>query len=145
VNNIEFVFEEVKKFVFKSNILRENIFFLIKNEGRTAGNIVVIFCHDKYLLDLNNQFLQHDFFTDILTFDYSEHMELSGDLFISIDRVRENAANYNKFFLEELYRVVIHGVLHLAGYSDQSDEEKLIMRKKENFYLDRINFKEKNE
>lgn len=110
----------------------------IAAEGLLTGHISIIFCSDNYLLQLNREHLNHDYFTDIITFDYSEKKEVSGDLFISIDTVRANAEEYGTFFLNELQRVIIHGILHLCGYKDKSDEEARAMRAKENFYLDRF-------
>jgi probable rRNA maturation factor len=108
----------------------------IKNEGSVVGQLNFIFCSDSYLLTLNLQYLNHQTYTDIITFDTSEDNEaLEGDIFISIDRVRENAEKFNKTFMEELHRVIIHGVLHLLGYSDKSERKKREMRKKEDAYL----------
>lgn len=105
-------------------------------ESRRIGRINIIFCSDKYLLDINMKFLSHDYYTDIITFDYCEKDELSGDLFISIDSVRANAEFFGTSFDNELNRVMVHGILHLIGYDDHSDEEQKEMRAKENFYLD---------
>lgn len=105
------------------------------SEIRTLGDINIIFCSDNYILDVNVKYLQHDYFTDIITFDYCEGNILSGDLFISIDSVRENALEYCTDFNEELHRVIVHGVLHLIGYDDHSEQEKKVMREKEDYYL----------
>lgn len=95
-----------------------------------------IFCSDPYLLDLNKKYLAHDYFTDIITFESSEEEGvISGDIFISVDRAKENAKEYKVSLEEEIQRLIIHGLLHLIGYKDGSDEEKLIMRKKEDYYL----------
>ncbi|MCD8208597.1 MAG: rRNA maturation RNase YbeY [Bacteroidales bacterium] len=99
------------------------------------GNVSIVFCSDAYLLNLNKKFLNHDFFTDIITFDYCEGDVLSGDILISVDSVRANAVEYGVSFEEELARVMVHGVLHLVGYDDHSDEEVRVMRAKEDFYL----------
>ena len=96
----------------------------------------VIFCSDNYILDINQRYLQHDYFTDIITFDYCEGNVLSGDLFISVDSVRENALYYGTEFEDELNRVIVHGALHLIGYDDHSEEDIAMMRSKENYYLD---------
>ena len=104
-------------------------------EGRSVGDISIIFCSDNYLLDVNKKYLQHDYFTDIITFDYCEGSVLSGDLFISVDSVRENASFYGTSFEDELNRVIVHGVLHLIGYDDHSEEDIAVMRSKENTYL----------
>ena len=104
-------------------------------ENRRLGEISVIFCSDAYLLDMNRKYLGHDYFTDIITFDYSEGEVLSGDLFISVDTVRSNASFYSAEFDDELDRVIVHGLLHLIGYGDHSEEEFAAMKEKENYYL----------
>ena len=106
------------------------------SEISKLGDINIIFCSDNYILDVNMKYLQHDYFTDIITFDYCEDNILSGDLFISIDSVRENALFYGAEFEEELNRVMVHGILHLIGYDDHTDEEVKVMRSKENYYLE---------
>ena len=106
-----------------------------KIENRSIGEINIIFCSDPYILDLNIKSLNHHFFTDIITFDYCEGDILSGDLYISVDTVRANAEFYNTDFDNELYRVIVHGLLHLIGYDDHSDEEIAVMRSKEDFCL----------
>ena len=106
-----------------------------EEEGRRPGQISVIFCSDPYLLEINRKYLGHDYYTDIITFDYSEGEVLSGDLFISVDTVRSNAAFYSAEFDDELDRVIVHGLLHLIGYDDHSEEEFAAMKEKENYYL----------
>jgi len=105
------------------------------SEMRRIGAVNIIFCSDNYILDVNMKYLQHDYFTDIITFDYCEKDILSGDLFISIDSVRENALFYGTEFEDELNRVMVHGLLHLIGYDDHTEEEIATMRSKENYYL----------
>jgi len=107
----------------------------ILNERRKPGDIAVIFCSDEYLLSMNREHLNHDYYTDIITFDYVEGDRVSGDLFISVDTVRDNAEKYHVDFLHELHRVIIHGVLHLCGYQDKSPKQAKQMREKEDFYL----------
>lgn len=107
----------------------------VGEEGFRVGEIHVIFCSDAYLLGINRQYLQHDYYTDIITFDYCEKGILSGDLFISVDMVRGNADKYNVMFHVELLRVIIHGVMHLAGYKDKTDSDTEKMRERENHYL----------
>jgi len=107
----------------------------IRKEAHKPGDISYIFCSDKYLLKINRDYLNHDYYTDIITFDYSQGKTISGDLFISIDRVKENANQYKVSFQEELKRVMIHGVLHLCGYSDKSPRHARQMREKEDYYL----------
>jgi rRNA maturation RNase YbeY len=104
-------------------------------EGFRRGEIAVIFCSDDHLLAMNRQHLGHDYYTDIITFDYTESRVVSGDLFISVDTVRRNAQEYGIPFLQELHRVIVHGVLHLCGYKDKTPAEARQMRAKEDFYL----------
>ncbi len=106
------------------------------SEVRKLGNINIIFCSDNYILDVNMKYLQHDYFTDIITFDYCEGNVLSGDLFISVDSVRENSVFFKTEFADELNRVIVHGILHLIGYDDHTPEDQKIMREKENYYLE---------
>ena len=105
------------------------------NESKRVGELSFIFCTDEYLLEKNIQFLDHDAYTDIITFDYCELDIISGDVFVSVERVTENANAFGVDFEDELDRVLIHGVLHLAGYQDKSKEEVNTMREKEDFYL----------
>jgi len=106
-----------------------------KNEGKDVGEINIILCSDEFLLKMNQQYLDHDYYTDIITFDYTEGVVISGDLYISLDRVNENA-NANEIpTTYELYRVVIHGIMHLCGYNDKKESDSVLMRKKEDFYL----------
>jgi rRNA maturation RNase YbeY len=107
----------------------------IKNEGFDCGDINLIFCSDEHLLEVNQTFLNHDYYTDIVTFDYSFGSLLSGDLFISLDRVLDNSIQYNESFLTELRRVCVHGILHLCGFKDKTTDEEKLMRSKEEFYL----------
>jgi rRNA maturation RNase YbeY len=104
---------------------------VIISENKNEGEINFIFCDDDYLLELNQEYLRHDTLTDIISFDYSIGNELHGDVFISVERVRENADEFNVSFQEELKRVMAHGVLHYCGYKDKSKEDELLMRQKE--------------
>ncbi|WP_304199657.1 rRNA maturation RNase YbeY [Flavobacterium alvei] len=104
---------------------------VIGSENKKTGEINYIFCDDEYLLEINKEHLQHDYYTDIISFDYTVGNEISGDMFISIDRVKENAQDFNVSFDEELKRVIVHGVLHYCGYKDKSEEDELLMRSKE--------------
>ena len=109
---------------------------VIKRENKTLANLNYIFCSDAYLLTINEQYLNHKTLTDIITFDNSEHDgTIEGDIFISLERVRENAAALKTDFEDELHRVLIHGVLHLSGYSDKTTKQKSQMRKKEDACL----------
>jgi probable rRNA maturation factor len=104
---------------------------VILSENKKEGDINYIFCDDDYLHEINLQYLNHDDLTDIISFDYSVGNELHGDIFISIERVKENAEDFNVSFDEELLRVMAHGVLHYAGYKDKSDNDEIVMRSKE--------------
>ena len=104
---------------------------VISSETKKEGEINYIFCDDDYLLEINQQYLDHDTLTDIISFDYSIGNELHGDVFISIERVIENAVEFNVDFADELKRVVVHGVLHYCGYKDKSEEDEKLMRQKE--------------
>lgn len=132
---ITYNFEDTD-FQFKSKVKHRKWLSLVaESEIRRIGDINIIFCSDNYLLDINQRFLQHDYFTDIITFDYCEGEYLSGDLFISIDSVRENSIEFKTDFTEELSRVIVHGVLHLIGYDDHTKKDQKLMREKENYYL----------
>ena len=129
-------FYEDTKFVFKPKALTKLWLKTVAgSESKKIGDINVIFCSDNYILDVNMKYLQHDYFTDIITFDYCEDDTLSGDLFISVDSVKENASFYGTEFEVELNRVIVHGLLHLIGYDDHKDQDIKMMRSKEDYYL----------
>lgn len=113
----------------------------IDSLGFALGELSFIFCSDEYLNKINIKYLNHDFYTDVITFDYSKEKLLFGDIYISIDRVKENAKIYSSSFNEELFRVIIHGVLHLCGYKDKTEEEKTLIRLKEKEFLSLIDWK----
>ena len=110
----------------------------ISNEGFSFSEINYIFCNDAYLLDINKQFLNHDTYTDIISFDYSVGKILQGDIYISTERVAENAKIFNVSFKDELLRVLIHGVLHYCGYKDKTESDKTLMRSKEDLYISKF-------
>ncbi len=112
--------------------------FAIEKERFLPGDLSFIFCSDEYLLGINKKFLNHDYYTDIVTFNYVEGETISGDIFISIDRLRDNAKQYGVSFENELSRVIIHGVLHLIGFDDKDESSRLIMKMKEDEYLDEL-------
>lgn len=129
-------FSEDTKFVFKNKLANNRwLKFVAGSEIKTLGDISIIFCSDNYILDINIRYLNHDYFTDIITFDYCDGNRLSGDLFISVDSVKENSVEFGTDFDEELHRVIVHGLLHLIGYDDHTPEEQKIMRAKEDYYL----------
>jgi probable rRNA maturation factor len=138
---IEFTFHGLTEFPFPDEDFRKWIFTIIETENKESGILNFIFCDDEYLLQVNKEFLNHDTLTDIITFDYTEEFDnVSGDIFISIERVKENALLYNVDFLVELARVLSHGVLHICGYKDKTKAQKTLMRSKENHYLSVIDF-----
>jgi probable rRNA maturation factor len=108
------------------------------SEGKVLEEVNIIFSSDDYLLAKNIEFLQHDYYTDIITFDYCVGNNILGDLFVSVDRVAENATENNVDFIFELNRVIVHGVLHLCGYKDKTEADALVMRSKEDLYLSKI-------
>ena len=134
-SNIKFFNEEINYRIRNKNLIRQWIEESVKKENKITGNINIILCKDEYLHKMNIDYLNHDTFTDIITFDYSEGEIISGDLFISLDRVRENAKRFTGKIADELHRVIIHGVLHLCGYKDKEREEREEMRRKEDHYL----------
>ncbi|MDR0790175.1 MAG: rRNA maturation RNase YbeY [Bacteroidales bacterium] len=108
--------------------------------GRKVGEITYLFCDDEYLLQVNNQYLNHDFYTDVITFDYTESETIYGDIIISIDRIKDNAQSLNVPFEQELRRVIIHGILHLCGLKDKTEQEAKAMRQAEEEALAQIRF-----
>ena len=129
-------FSEDIKFEFQGKLANNRwLRFVAEAEAKRIGDVNIIFCSDPYILDVNINYLGHDYYTDIITFDYVEGDVLSGDLFISIDSVRENASFYGAEFSVELRRVMVHGLLHLIGYDDHTPEEQKEMRSKEDYYL----------
>jgi len=111
------------------------ISIVIKAENHKEGDINYVFCNDDYLHKLNVEFLNHDTLTDIISFDYSVGKNIQGDIFISTERVADNAKEFKVNFLDELLRVIVHGVLHYCGYNDKNEADKILMRDKENHYL----------
>ena len=131
---IHFFFENIDKFSL-SDRTKDWLINLITNEGKKAGEINYIFCDDEYLLKVNQDFLQHDYCTDVITFDYVKGKTIAGDIFVSLPRISENAETHSKDFNVELHRVLAHGILHLCGYKDKTDDEVKEMRNKEDYYL----------
>ncbi|UPT66050.1 MAG: rRNA maturation RNase YbeY [Sphingobacteriales bacterium JAD_PAG50586_3] len=133
--NISFRLQDVKFTLKDKQVLRNWVALVASNDGYSIAPINYVFCSDTHLLEMNKQFLNHNYFTDIITFDYTEGKRISGDIFISIDRVADNAKTYKSTFEQELHRVMIHGVLHLMGYKDKSPADEKKMRAKENAAL----------
>lgn len=138
---VNFFEEEISFRLKNKKKIKEWIKSTIEAEGYTLQTLNYIFCSDQYLLQINQQYLDHDTYTDIITFDNSdEENVISGDIFISIDRIRENAVKFNSGEVHELHRVIIHGALHLLGYQDKKSESKKKMTEKEDQYLSKRNF-----
>ncbi len=131
---IQYFSEDTVFNIDNSNTVSDWIIQTIQSENGYLSFINFIFCSDTYLLQINQEYLQHDTYTDIVTFDYN-NSQIESDIFISIDRIKENASKLNIGFEQELHRVIIHGVLHLLGYGDKSKEDKALMTEKENQYL----------
>ncbi len=139
--NIDFNFEDVNFVLPDEQSLKGWIDYTVKNEHCFTGNLSYIFCSDEYLWNMNKQYLGHDYYTDIITFDYVEDKYVSGDMFISYDRVYDNAEKFGVSRETELLRVMIHGVLHLVGYDDLTDEQEAEIHRMEDFYIDVYNSK----
>jgi rRNA maturation RNase YbeY len=137
--NYETQFKLPKKSDYKGWLSR-----VIQSESKSEGDINYIFCDDDFLLGINQQYLNHDTLTDIISFDYSVGNELRGDVFVSIQRVRENAAEFEVTFEEELKRVMVHGLLHYCGYKDKSENDKIEMRLKEDEKIKLFHVEQKN-
>ncbi len=133
--SVTFHSEEVK---FRLRDIRAVRYWLqetVEVEGCSVGELTFVFCTDDYLHNINKSYLNHDTLTDIITFDYTENKTVAGDVFISIERTRENAKTFGVSHKDELHRIIIHGVLHLLGYKDKKPTEKALMTRKEDFYL----------
>ena len=136
---VNFSYADVRFAFSHKNVIKQTILAIFEQENKTLQSIQYIFCSDEYLLNMNKQFLEHDYYTDIITFDLSEGDETIGEVYISIDRVVENAVKLEIPWTTELYRVIFHGSLHLCGYKDKTKREISIMRDQEEYYLRFIN------
>ncbi|WP_185856205.1 rRNA maturation RNase YbeY [Blattabacterium cuenoti] len=136
-------FSSIENELFLSEI-SERICMILKNEGKYAGDINYIFCDDHFILNMNKKYLNKDYYTDVIAFKNSTFIKnkkmISGDIFISIDRVLSNSVQWNQLFQVELKRVMIHAILHFLGYDDKNYIKKKLMKKKEEFYLNFFNF-----
>ena len=137
---LEIVFEDIPPFNLNESSVSDWFSQVSLQEAKELGDLTIILCTDDYLLNINRQHLNHDYYTDIITFDYTENQLVSGDLFISVDRVKDNALDFKVSFDHEIHRVIIHGFLHLCGYLDKSKEDAALMRSKENQALSLIGF-----
>lgn len=137
---IEFFLEDVELEIPDEAKLREWLVAAAATESKSVVEVNYIFCSDEHLRGINVEFLDHDYYTDIITFDNSDGALLRGEIYISTERVAENAATHDVSFVHELCRVMVHGVLHLAGYGDKTSEQAAMMRTKEDFYLAKLPF-----
>jgi rRNA maturation RNase YbeY len=135
---IIYFYENIKHPVFPKRKINFWIRKTAENNNRNLGDVSYIFCDDDKILEVNKEYLKHDYYTDIITFDYSENATISGDIFISVDTVKSNSEKFNTDYKTELYRVIIHGILHLCGYKDKSPNDKKLMREKENESLSEL-------
>jgi rRNA maturation RNase YbeY len=133
--SINFFNEDVPLPKLKKRKLINWIKKVILLEGKKVGEISFIFCSDIYLLEVNKKYLNHDYYTDIITFDYVEGDVIQGDIFISVDRVKENSVTFRTNFEDEIHRILVHGILHLLGYKDKLKKDKHLMTSKEDVYL----------
>ncbi|MDR0604583.1 MAG: rRNA maturation RNase YbeY [Bacteroidales bacterium] len=136
--DICFYNEDVNYVLISKRKIRSWLLSVIEQEQKELGTVSYIFCSDSYLLAMNKQYLNASYFTDVITFDYTEGRFISGDVFISVDRVKENAKLYQQKYFQEMLRVILHGVLHLCGYKDKSEQEVKQMREKEDYYLQKF-------
>ena len=134
---IQIHIEGVEVPVFNQELFCSWLEDVVVSEGAQLGDIQFVFCSDDYILEINKKYLNHDYYTDIVTFDYTLDNLISGDLFVSIDRVIDNASDYTCPVFDELLRVCVHGVLHLLGYKDKTPADSVIMRSKEDYYIAR--------
>jgi len=136
--SIQFFNEDVSKPLLNYDVISKVLKQVIRTNKSKLGDINYIFCSDEYLLQLNMKFLRHDYFTDVITFDYSENVLVSGDIYISTDRVKQNAGTYGQLYETELLRVISHGLLHLLKFNDKEESEIEIMRLKESELIENI-------
>ena len=132
---ITFFFENIDYRLTDKNKLKDWLADTCKEEGKAISSLIFIFCDDEFLLQINKEYLRHNSYTDIITFDLSEDKSLDGEIYISLERVRENAKTYETGIANEIHRVMIHGVLHLLGYNDKTPSQKRKMKEKEDYFL----------
>lgn len=135
MQQIYFHYADRRLTITGKNQIKQGVVHLFKKEKVPLDQLHYIFCSDEYLLQINQRFLNHNYYTDIITFDLSEEKKVRGEIYISLDRVKENAIENNASLKEEIKRVILHGALHLCGYKDKKKVEIEIMRNKENYYL----------
>jgi rRNA maturation RNase YbeY len=135
MSDVSFHSEQTDFYLLSESQITDWLSLVCQKEGKVLSEISIIFCSDDYLLDVNKKHLNHDYYTDVITFDYTEGNMVSGDVFISVDRVSENAESFSASVLDEVHRIIVHGTLHLLGYTDGEGIAKEEMTAKENFYL----------
>ena len=135
---IHFFAEDISLPKFKKTFVRDIISFISSNENTLIKECNVIFCSDTYLLNINKQYLNHDYYTDVITFEYPDNEFKNTDIYISVDRVLDNSIQLSQDFQKELFRVIIHGILHICNYKDNTEASKIIMTNRENFYLQKF-------
>jgi probable rRNA maturation factor len=138
VPKIQFHTEDIPYKIKHKAVIRTWLQASAETEGYSIKTLNLILCTDEYLLKINNQFLQHDFYTDIITFDYTEDRNIDGELYISFDRIKENAFKNKVITENELYLILIHGLMHLCGYKDKAKKDVVRMREKEQHYLKKL-------
>lgn len=139
---IQYIAEEIELPTLEKRSVNRWIKEVAADYGKKLGEIAFVFCSDARILEVNKQYLNHDYYTDIITFDYTEASVISGDIFISIDTVKSNAEEFSQNFITELHRIIIHGILHLCGLDDKTPELRLEMTRKENAALEKLQLKE---
>lgn len=133
---VRFNYADVSSLQLKSKKeIKSFVSYIFQNENKVLDHLDYVFCSDEYLLDVNRSFLQHDYYTDIITFDLSENDSVIGEIYISIDRVKDNSQVQNTGYSNEMLRVIFHGALHLCGYKDKKKSEITVMREREDYYL----------
>ncbi len=138
---IAFYSEDIKKPKYRVRPIKEWIKAVISSNDFSCGDLNIIFCSDRYLLEMNKTYLDHDYFTDIITFNYNEGDIISGDIFISLETVKKNSIYFSQTFNNEVLRVIIHGILHLIGYDDKTEEEEIFIHVKEDEALEMFHSK----
>ena len=135
---IHYLEEDRSERTFNRPATKKWLMEVIREEGKKSGVVNYIFCSDEFLAKVNEEFLKRDYFTDVISFDYSEGEVVSGDIMISVDRVKENAAGLGVTYLDELRRIMVHGLLHLIGYDDATEDLRAAMSRREDFYLGKV-------
>lgn len=133
--SVHYLEEDRKATGFNRTVTRKWLHEVVRLEGKKPGVISYVFCSDEFLADINIRFLKRDYYTDVISFDYTENDVVSGDIMISVDRVKENALNMGLPYIEELKRIMVHGLLHLIGYDDTTEDLKALMSSREDLYL----------